>query len=272
MKSLKHIIAFTIPLTAMLLTFAIYLMTNNMVKNYEKKISNDYSIVIITHTPLVKESLNQLSGIDVKRISTLKKEHILKSVNSDLSKSSLKLLQQKLPHFYQIYLKEFPTASEIKKIKDELKNNKNIKKVEIFSKNHNQVYLLLLLINNIIIILFGVILIFSMIILSKQITIWFYEHKERISIFRLHGASVLYSASTVLKYAMIAALLSSVMVSSLFAFISFNLFLIIPIELISIINTKVLVNYEVLKIFALSFGISIITIFGVLFKYKLKND
>ena len=272
MKSLKHILAFIIPLTAMLLTFAIYLTTNGMVNNYEKKISNDYSIVIITHTPLVKDNINELAGIKVKKIATLKKDHILKNVKSDLSKSSLNLLKQKLPHFYQIYLEEFPTSSEIKKIKNQLREDSNVKKVEIFSKNHNQIYLLLLLINNIIIILFGVILIFAMIILSKQITIWFYEHNERISIFQLHGASILYSASTVLKYALIGAFISSILVSTLFVFITSNLHLIIPIELNAIINSNVVVNLELIKIFALSFGISILTIFGVLFKYKIKND
>ena len=272
MKSLKHIFAFIIPLTAMLLTFAIFLTTNSMVKNYEKKISQDYSIVVIAHTPLAKENLNELAGIKVQRIATLKKEDILKTVKSDLSKSSLSLLKQKLPHFYQIYLEEFPTSSEVKKIKNQLREDSNIKKVEIFSKNHNQIYLLLLLINKIIIVLFAVILIFAMIILAKQVTIWFYEHNERISIYQLHGASILYSASTVLKYAFIGAMMSSIIVSSLFVFLMANLKFIIPIELNSVINTEFVLNLEILKIFGLSFGISILTIFGVLFKYKIKND
>ncbi len=272
MKSLKHIFAFTIPLTAMLITFAIFLITNNMVQDYKVKISNDYSIVIVTYTPLDKQSLDELAGIKVKTIATLKKEQILENVQSDLSRSSLKLLKQKLPHFYQIYLEDFPTTTELFSIKEELNKNKNIKKVEIFSKNHNQVYLLLLLINNIIIILFAVILIFAMIILSKQVTIWFYEHNERITIFQLHGASILYSASTVLKYAMLGALSASLIVSGIFMFITNNLLLVVPSELTTVINTTFVLKYEIAKLFGLSFGISIVTIFGVLFKYKIKND
>lgn len=272
MKSLKHIFAFTIPLTAMLITFAIFLITNSMVQDYKNKISNDYSIVIVTYTPLDKEAMDEIAGMKVKKIATLKKEQILSNVKSDLSKSSLSLLKQKLPHFYQIYLENFPTTSELLDIKNELNKSKNIKKVEIFSKNHNQVYLLLLLINNIIIVLFAVVLIFAMIILSKQITIWFYEHNERITIFQLHGASILYSAATVLKYAMIGALVSSLIVSGLFMFITTNLPMLVPNELTNVINTKFILQYEVVKIFGLSFGISIITIFGVLFKYKIKND
>lgn len=271
MKSLKHVFAFIIPLTAMLLTFGIYLLTNAMVTDYKQKISNDYSIVIVTHTPLIKDNFNTLGDIDVKKIVTLKKEFILNNIQTDLSRSSLKLLKQKLPHFYQIYLEEFPTSAQLSEIKATLHNNNNIKKVEIFSKNHNQTYLLLLMINNIIIVLFVVILIFAMIILSKQITIWFYEHHERIAIFQLHGASILYSASTVLKYAMIGAFFSSIIVSSLLLFINTNLTTLVPVELSSIINLQLDFQFEILKIFGLSFGISIVTIFGVLFKYKVKN-
>ena len=69
MKSLKNIFTFVIPLTVMLITFSIYLLTNNIVNNYKKAISNDYSIVIITHTPLIKEDFNTIAGIKVDRIN-----------------------------------------------------------------------------------------------------------------------------------------------------------------------------------------------------------
>ena len=54
-------------------------------------------------------------------------------------------------------------------------NINTVKKVEIFSKNHNQIYLLLLIIQKIIAIVFVVILLYAVIIISKQIKIWFYE-------------------------------------------------------------------------------------------------
>lgn len=272
MKSLKHVFAFIIPLTAMLITFSLYLITSNVVEDYKKKISNDYSIIIVTNTPLIQEKYSSIGKEKVKKIVPLDKKFILDKIKSDLSRPSLQLLKHKLPYFYQIYLEEYPTSSQLISIKKILKQNKNIKKIEIFSKNHNRVFLLLVLINKIIIILFIVILIFSMIILSKQVTIWFYEHNERISIFQLHGASVLYSASTLLKYAMYGALISSIIVSLLYLFISMNLPLVVPVELSSLINAKIISNFEIMKIFALSFGISIITIFGVLVKHKIKND
>lgn len=272
MKFLKNVFAFVIPLTAMLITFSIYLFTQNVVKEYKTKISDDYSIVIITNTPLIKENINKLADIKVEKIVTLKKEKIIKEIKSSLSQSSINLLKRKLPNFYKIHLSKFPTTSELEKVKNELYQNKNVRKVEIFSKNHNKIYLLLSLIKEISLILFLVILIFSIIILAKQIQIWFYEHQEKISILQLHGASILYSSSTILKYAIFSSFLAFGIVSGLIIFVTNNLNMLFPDELNSIINVDIDLNTELIKLFLLSFGISILTIFGVLIKYKIKND
>ncbi|MDY0051899.1 MAG: cell division protein FtsX, partial [Aliarcobacter sp.] len=70
MKFLKNVFAFLIPLLSMLITFSIFLLINNVVENYKSKISRDYSIVIVTNTPLEKESINELAGIKVENIQT----------------------------------------------------------------------------------------------------------------------------------------------------------------------------------------------------------
>ena len=272
MKFLKNIFAFFIPLTAMLIAFTLYLLTNNIVNSYKIKISKDYSIVIITNTPLVKDNIDEIAGIKIEKIETLRKDKIINNIKSDLSKSSIDLLKKKLPNFYQIYLETFPTTNELSKIKNTLYQNKNIRNVEVFSKDHNQIYLLLLLLNSISFILFFIILIFAIIIISKQIKLWFYEHNVKISILRLHGASILYSSSSVLKYAIFSSLLASILVSFFLYYISNNLSVIFPDEIYNIINTPIDVQAEIFKIFLLSFGISVFTILGVLLKYKINND
>lgn len=272
MKSLKNILTFLIPLTSMLLSFAIYLLIDNVVDNYKQKISKDYSIVIITNTPLIKENINELAGIKVEKIQTLQKKKIINNIKSDLSNSSIELLKKKLPNFYQIYLEVFPTTSQLEKIKNTLLQNKNIRKVEVFSKDHNQTYLLLVLINSITFILFFIIAIFAIIIIAKQVKLWFHEHARKIAILRLHGASILYSASSVLNYAIISSLLSFFIVGAFLYYVSNNMMVIFPVELQDIINVKIDFNFELFKLFMLSLGISLFTIIGVLFKYKINND
>ena len=45
-----------------------------------------------------------------------------------------------------------------------------------------------------------------------------------------------------------------------------------PLELHEIVDIDIKLSVEILKIFLLSFCISIFTIFGVLLKYKISND
>lgn len=272
MKFLKNIFAFVIPLTAMLLSFLIYLFASNILDNYKKTIADDYSIVVITNTPLIKEDITKLANIRVDKIITLENDKIINNIKSSLSNASIDLLKQKLPHFYKIKLSTFPTTSELETIKSELLQNKNIRKVEMFSKNHNSIYLLLLLLSQISFILFAIILIYSVIIISKQIRIWFYENHEKIRILKLHGASILYSSSNILRYAIISSLISFGLVSSLFVYLVQDIAVILPKDLENIVIVTLTVDNSLIKIFLLSFGISILTIIGVLLKYKMKHD
>lgn len=272
MKFLKNLFAFFIPLLCMLLTYSIYTLVDSVVDSYKSKISRDYSIVIVTNTPLIKDSINELAGINVEKIQTLKKDRIIDNMKSSLSKNSIQLLKQKLPHFYQIYLEVFPTSSELEEIKNTLLQNKNIRKVEVFYKNHNQIYLLLLLINSITFILFFIVTIFAIIVIAKQIKLWFHEHSVEISILRLHGASVLYSASSVLKFAVLSSFLAFLTAGTILYYVYNNMSILFPIELHDIIDIEMNLYFEYMKLFLLSFFISIFTIFGVLLKYKINND
>ncbi|PLY07522.1 MAG: cell division protein FtsX [Arcobacter sp.] len=272
MKFLKNTFEFVVPLTAMLLSFIIYLFATNILHNYKITIASDYSIVIITNTPLIKEDITQLADIRVERIITLEKDKIITNIKSNLSSSSIDLLKRKLPHFYKIKLEVFPTTSELETIKNQLYENKNIRKVEIFSKNHNSIYLLLLLLSQISFILFTIITVFAIIMISKQIRILFFEHHEKITILKLHGASILYSSSTILKYAIFSSLISFLLVSGIFIYLIENIGILLPSDLEDIVVVSLTVQNSLIKVFLLSFGISILTILGVLIKYKMKHD
>ena len=271
MKFLKNLFAFLIPLLSMLITFSIFLLIDNVVDNYKSKISRDYSIIIVTNTPLEKDAIKELGGIKVERIQNLPNDKIITTIQSNLSESSIELLKQKLPNFYQIYLEIFPTTSELDSIKKTLLQNKNVKKVEVFYKNHNQIYLLLLLLNSVSFILFFIITIFAIIIIAKQIKLWFHEHNVKIAILRLHGASILYSASSILNYALLSSLLSFI-ISALFLFyVSNNMTVLFPLELHDIIDIKINLILELSKIFLLSFCISILRLHGASILYSASS-
>lgn len=270
MKSLKKFTAFIILLTSMLLAFSLYLNITKSVDNYKKSIIEDYSIVVVSSTPLIKEDISKIAGISVKSIVTLNKNEIVKKFKNRLSPNSLELLKIRLPHFYKIYLESFPTTSQLKVIKAELQERQNIATVETFSKNHSTTYLLLSLLNKIVLVLFFIIFLFAILILSKEIKLWFYEHAERLSIMKLHGASTLYSARPIIKTAILSSVISFIITVAILYTLSANLDLFLFPELKEILYIDLLNQADLMKVFILSILVSVLTILGVLIQHKIK--
>jgi len=268
MRHLKSFISFTFPLTIMLFVFAIYLLVNKVVDNYKESIVNDYAIVVITNTPFI--TIEEIADIAVQKIEPLSRSKIIKGVKNSLSDSSLELLNKKLPYFYKIYLEEFPTTLKLEQIRKELNTISNIRRVETFSNDHNKIYSLLMLIQEIVLILFVVVFVLSILLLLKQIKIWFFEHNERISIIQLHGGSLLYSSKPIFKTIVYSSIVSSLIVSGLLYFVVDKLSMIIRPEILSLIPKMISLDFEIIQIIILSFIIPMLTFFGLLVQYKSK--
>jgi cell division transport system permease protein len=268
MKRLRPFLSVTFPLVMMLLMFTIYLVVNKVVVSYQKNITNDYAIVVITNTPL--SDIEKLADINVKEIEPLSRKKIIKSVQNNLSDTSISLLNKKLPYFYKIYLEQFPTTIKLEQIRKELTTIPNVKKIETFSNDHNKIYSLLILIQNIVFVLFSVVLILSILLLLKQIKIWFFEHSERISIIQLHGGSLLYASKPIIQIIVLSSFISSIVVSIILFFGITNIEKFIPSEILSFIPTVMSLEMEIFKIILLSLAIPMITFFGLLVKYKIK--
>ena len=268
MKLLKSFFSFTFTLVIMLFMFSIYLLVTKVVNNYKENITNDYAIVVIANTQLLK--IDSLANIKVKDIEALSRQKIIQSVQDNLSDTSVELLQKKLPYFYKIHLEEFPTSLKLEKIRRDLMSISSIRKIETFSNDHNKLYSLLVLVQNIIFILFAAVLILSILLLSMQIKIWFFEHNERITIIQLHGGSLLYSSIPIIKVILISAFISAILSSIILYGIMSNISLIVEPEIMTLIPSVFSMKMEIFQIFLLSVIIPLITFFGLLIKYKLK--
>jgi len=268
MRLLKSFFSVTFPLVVMLMMFSIYLIVTKVVDNYKKNITNDYAIVVIANTPL--SNITSLANIAVKNIEPLSREKIIKSVEKNLSDTSVDLLQKKLPYFYKIYLAEFPTNLTLDKIRKELMTISNIKKIETFSNDHNKLYSLLILVQRIIFILFSAVFLLSILLLSKQIKIWFFEHNERISIIQLHGGSLIYASKPIIKIIFASAFFTSIVSSALLFGIISNIHFFIEPEIMALIPSVFSMEFEIIQIFILSLTIPFVTFFGLLVKYKFK--
>jgi cell division transport system permease protein len=270
--SLNRFISFSIPLIVLLFTFFIYISINKIILNYNTKINKDYSIVVVSITPIIASQIKNISS-NIKTITHLKRENILKNLDKDISSNTYKLLKQKLPYFYTLSLYNFPTSSNLIKLKKELKKISGIKRIETFSKNHDQIYSLLLLIKTIVMSLFFCIIIFTFLVTSNNIQIWFYEHKQRLNIIKLHGGSLFYGAKPIIKTALFSSIFSSFVVILFMYIFKENLDIFLTKEIITLIssNLTTYTSFDILLIFILSFMLSLLTVIGILLKHKFKQ-
>jgi len=270
--NLKRFISFTIPLIVMLFTFAIYLSISKIVTSYENSINDDYSIVIVSTSPIIKSNLTSINGLDIRDITHLKRDNILTSLSDEVSSGTFDLLKKKLPYFYTISLEAFPTSSKLDQIKKDLEKVKGIKRVETFSKNHDHVYSLLLLIKTIVASLFFSIIIFTFLLMINNVKIWFFEHQNRLSIIKLHGGSIYYGAKPIINTAILSSVVSSIFIILIIYGLKENLDKFLQPELLTIIskNLSTFTNLEIASVFIISLFLSFITVFGILLKHRLK--
>ncbi len=270
--NLKSFTSYSIALIVMLISFTVYTSINKIVSNYEQNINDDYSIVVVSTIPLNKSKINDISNIEVKNIVHLDKEKILKSLNEDTSSGTFDLLQKKLPYFYTISLQNFPTSSTLLQIKTHLEKITSIKRVETFSKNHDNMYSLLLLIKTIVSILFVSILIFALLLMLDNVKIWLFQHSNRLNIIKLHGGSIFYGAKPIIKIAILSSIFSFLFTILTVYYLGVNLDKLLEPELSNIIltNLKPYTISEIFKLLIISIALSFFTVFGILIKHRIK--
>lgn len=270
MKIISRYLSFVIPLSAMLLSYTMYLTLYKVVENYKNSIINDYAIVVVSQETVEEKAIDKLD-IGMRSFKLLDKDIIIENLKEGLNENSVKLLNKELPNFYQLKLIDYPSSKTLETIKRKLKTVSAIIEVEVFAKDHNQQYFMFLMLYDIINIFFFVIVLFSFLTLLKHIKIWFYENKNRIYIMQLHGASLLYCSKPIITTALLSAIYSSIIAIIAIWYILNNLSIFISDELLNYNYIKVEFNSDYFSIFVLSFLISIVTVLMVIIKQKYEK-
>jgi cell division transport system permease protein len=255
MKAFRSLLSFTIPLIAILFSYSIYIVLDKVMISYKQSINNDYTIVVVSSK---KQTIDTFESINIKTLKSLSKDQIINNLKKNLSSKSIELLYKQLPYFYKVSLLDFPSSKKLQTIKQKIKSIDGILKVEIFSKNHDTIYSILTMTQTIIYALFIIIILFSVLLLSKHIKIWVYENTQRITIMRLHGASNIYCAMPLIKVSILSAIISSTIVLLLTYYVLNNFVFFTPIYF----------NMGFIYIIILSFLIPLATILLVLFKHR----
>jgi cell division transport system permease protein len=268
MRLIKDILSFMIPLLVMVITFVIFVMLNRVVDNYETQINNDYMIMVVSKKKLDSKFFKEFETSKIIKVEVINKNKILKKVKNTLSNDSLKELKYKLPNFYKIYLESYPDTLMLETIKRDLLKNPKIIKVETFAKNHKQVYSMLLLLQKVLGIFTIIVIIISVLVLMKQITLWLLRHQETMKIMELFGSSLLFRTGELFKVATISLFLTYFIVVGLLYYFKSNIGLYFDTNIFSFLDFRVDFVFDSIKIFGVTFLLSFLPVASVIITHK----
>lgn len=221
MKSLKNHLSVIFPLFVLLFSIQFSILTDNIVKNYSQKLTQDYSIVVVASKLLNQEVVkSRVNGI--KSMEEISSKVILDRLKDNISSKNISLLKIALPKFYSIKLKSFPDIKEIESIKSKLLSSGMVTKVETFSKTHNKIYKMFESLKSISFIFSIFIVFISVLLMFKQMRIWLFEHKERMVIMALFGAPFWMKSAVLYRMVIVDSFISTFFVSVSFILLPEN--------------------------------------------------
>ena len=219
MKSFKNHFSVIVSLFVLLCSFECVILINKIIKNYEKNLIDDYSIVIVSKKELDKDGLLKKYS-NIKSVDEIDSSNIISKFNENNIVQNISFLKEAMPNFYNIKLNTFPTTSVANNLKKQLLGHDNIDKVEIFSKTYDKVYKVLQLLHIVVLFFTCIVCLISVLLIFKQLRIWIYEHEERVSIMTLFGAPFWTKSASLYKMVIIDSILAAFLANILFLFYS----------------------------------------------------
>lgn len=219
MNTIKQHFSLLIPIIALLFALESIFLLNRAMQNQESTLTQNYSIMIASKTPLKLASLQE-KIVEVKAIVEINPSSIVSKLKKNLD--GLNLNVKDLPFFYSVSLEYFPSKQRLEAISAVLKKTKGIIRVEAFSKTHTQVYSLLSFIKFSVQAFSFLMLIISLLLMLKQIEVWGATQKAKMEIMDILGASVWIRNRNLFKLAFIDSIISTILVIVFFTYLFNN--------------------------------------------------
>lgn len=218
MKYIKDHIMFIFPLLAILLGVQTFVVFDRLTQNYENGLKADYRILVSTKKDM---SLREFQDIDrhISKVETIEKKNIVQDMAKSLDGVSGEDIIKSLPNFYTVSLDSFLDGDAIVDIKSKLLDIHDIKKVETFGRSHNSNYSLFIFIKIVLWTFVIFISLTSLLLIIKQMEIWQYQHKDRMSIMEIFGASLMMRSGVLFRRAIVDALIATVLTSVIFVLV-----------------------------------------------------
>ena len=217
MKSLKNHLSLILPLFAIFFAVEFFFLLDRVIKSYENNLKEDYTIIVVSNKKIAKEDIQNI--LDLAKFEEIKPDELIKKIKDENIGVDIDTLKSFLPKFYQIYLNHFPSTYELKSIKESLKRIDGVKRVETFAKSHTKIFNLLMVSKQISKIFMAVIGVISLLLIVKQVQVWYLEHKERMYIMELFGAPLWMRSGVLIRLAIVDTIVATLMLLGFFYYI-----------------------------------------------------
>ena len=215
MKFIKTHISLIFPLVAILLGLEFFIVFDRTTDSFEKNLQNGYSMMVVSKNEM---SIDDFTSWDehIEQVEELEKSKILKRLNMIGEKENKKSFEASLPNFYSVKLNSYLTVEELEEVKANLKKSSNILSIETFQSSYQSKYELFSFIK----FSFQTFILFMSIIgfflIVKQMEVWNFLHAQRMKVMEIFGASLFLRSKVLINMALIDAIVSAILTSTLF--------------------------------------------------------
>ena len=267
MKFIKNHLMFILPLVTILLGIEFYLVFDRTTHSYEKGLKEGYSMLVVAKRPMELSAMKALNN-HVYSSTKIKREDIVSEVAKGIKKSTKNEILAALPYFYNVGLDTYLHTDGLDKIKSDLENSKNIKKVETFGHSYSSAYRLFAFIKFTLKIFIGFMAVVSLFLIIKQMEIWKYAHKERMQVMEIFGAPLMLRSGILFKVAILDAFIATVITTLVFLYIKFQWAAHSGIEIMMKKQEELFLTTDIAILLGSSLLIVIISVYSVAFSSK----
>jgi cell division transport system permease protein len=211
---------FILPLLAILLGIESFMVFSRVTASYGESLKEAYTILVVTKKSMKPEEFKALDS-HIVRIKPVEKDAIVEQISQGMSNASTQEIIKALPHFYTLYLDRYLNAANIETIKKRLVASPNVRRVETFGQAHNANYNLYMLIRASLWTFVGFMVFTSLFLVVKQMEIWQLEHRERMQVMEILGASGMLRSGVLFRIALTDAVIAALVTIGVFAFLRY---------------------------------------------------
>ena len=221
MKSIRHHIMFILPLVAILLGIEAFLVFGRVTASYGENLKHAYTILVVTRKPMPPEAFQKIDP-HIDRVEAIDRAPIVQQIAEGLSNTSEEDVLKSLPYFYTVRLNRYLSNTEVDRIRQHLIDHPDIRRVETFGQVHNANYNLFMLIRASLWTFVGFMIFTSLFLVVKQMEIWQLEHRERMQVMEILGASGMQRSGVLFRIALTDALIATLVTIGVFVFLRYS--------------------------------------------------